>query len=150
MNKLVIFTGIIMLFLLCGFGITVLRYAIDKPVAKVRLIKICQREGGESRWGGYYAGGFFANVAIISIADDAAFREITLLKSKDGKRANLVFQRNLSLEEGKEYECYGKDSLRGKGIASRWSGFGHHWKVSTIMFGLAFVLVGAIVLALKR
>lgn len=149
MNKLVIFTGIIMLFLLCGFGITVLRYAIDKPVAKVRLIKICQREGGESRWGGYYAGGFFANVAIISIADDAAFRDVAQLISNDGKRANLEFDKSLS-EVGKEYECYGKHSLRGRGICSRWSNFDHYWKVSTIMFGLAFVLVGAIMLALKR
>lgn len=104
-----------------GGIITLIQYVVDKPVAKVRLIRICQSEGGESYWGGYYAGDHFANVEIISVSDEENFRETASRISKDGERANLYFRGHL--EEGEVYDCYAKGSSRGGGIVSWWSCF---------------------------
>lgn len=127
-----------------GFCITLFRYVIEEPVAKVKILKICQKEGGESHWGGYFAGDFFANVKIVSITDDAAFRETAQRISKDGKRANLDFAQGLS-EVGEEYDCYGKNSLRGKGIVSWWSGFGDNWRIASGIFTLICALLAGVV-----
>ena len=132
-----------------GLLITLLRSVIAAPVAKVKILKICQKEGGESHWGGYFAGDFFANVEIVSIADDAAFRETAQRTSKDGKRANLDFAQDLS-EVGKEYDCYGKNSLRGKGIVSWWSGFGDNWRITSGIFVLICTLLASAVAFYKE
>lgn len=143
--KYVIFLSVVIAFAAASsFFFTLFRYVNDEPVAKVKILKICQAEGGTSRWGIYSAGNFFANVKIISIDDDAAFRQTALRISKDGKRANLDFAKGLS-EVGKEYDCYGKHSLRGKGIASWWSGFGYYWRnAGCIFFLVCIIFVGVI------
>lgn len=140
---------ILAFFATSGFFITLFRYVIEEPVAKVKILKICQKEGGESHWGGYYPGSFFANVEILNIADDAAFRETAQLISKDGKRANLDFAQDLS-EVGKEYDCYGKNSLRGKGIVGWWSRFGDNWKTASGAFALICLILAGIFIFYKE
>ena len=142
-------SAILAFFAVGGFCITLFRYVIEEPVAKVKILKICQTEGGESHWGGYFPGIFFANVEILDIADDAAFRETAQLISKYGKRANLDFAQDLS-EVGKEYDCYGKNSLRGKGIVGWWSRFGDNWKIASNAFALICIILASMFIFYKE
>ncbi|MBP5698478.1 MAG: hypothetical protein J6W96_03000 [Alphaproteobacteria bacterium] len=111
-----------------GFLITLIRYVAEKPVAEVEVIKICQSEGGESYFGGYFAGDEFANVKILKIYDFAEFKKAAHKISKDGQRANLPFSDgSLSCNPPK---CYKVDSLRNRGLSSWWHNFGYNWKMA--------------------
>lgn len=98
--------------------ITLCRYVAEEPVAKVKLIQICRKDT-------YYTyASYFANVEIISVSKEDAFKKTASKISKDGKRANLAFEGDL--EEGEVYDCYGEGSLRGRGITGWWSNFDFH------------------------
>ena len=140
---------ILAFFATSGFFITLFRYVIEEPVAKVKILKICQKEGGESHWGGYYPGSFFANVEILNITAAAAFRDTAQLIYKAGTRANVDFAQDLS-EVGKEYDCYGKNSLRGKGIVGWWSRFGDNWKTASGAFALICLILAGIFIFYKE
>ena len=98
--------------------ITLCRYAVEDPIAQVRVIKICRADTH------YEYASYFANVEIISVSNEDAFKETASKISKDGKRANLHFEGEI--EEGEVYDCYASTSLRGRGITEWWSNFDYH------------------------
>ena len=145
------FFGILIAFYaILGFVITFCRYAADKPVATVQIIKICQKEGGESYFGGYFPGEYFANVQIQDIKDEASFKETAQKISRDGQRANLDFSKNPEI--GKSYSCYGKHSLRGCGIVGKWDNFADHWRETSLLcFSISVLIcfIGLVIFAAR-
>ena len=123
-----------------SFFITLARYAADKPVAEVDVIKICQERGGESHWGGYFAGDQFANVQILKIHNSAKFKKVALKISKDGERANLRFADGYSHSDPQK--CYASDSLRGGQLAGWWHNFGHYWNRTASLLSIIFLILG--------
>lgn len=103
----------------------------EEPVATVKIIKICRYAGGEAQAGGYFSGERFANVQIVEIFDEAAFKEAASKISKDGQRANIDFSREEPVV-GETYPCYAIDSLRGQVFAGKWDKFSYNWRNTTI------------------
>lgn len=136
------FLGVMFIALGMSFIITLGRYAAEKPVAEVELIKVCQSEGGNSYWGGYFNGNQFANVKILKVTDFEKFHRTASRISDDGQRANVDF--STDLEIGKVYKCYDKDSLRGGGLSSWWSNFDNQLvkTFKSIGYGILFLCLG--------
>ena len=98
--------------------VTLCRYAVEEPVAKVEIIKVCREDTH------YEECSYFANVKIISISDKEEFERTASRISQDGTRANLRFK--CEVEVGETYFCYADSSLRGGGIAGWWENFDFH------------------------
>lgn len=140
------FLGIMAIAFGISFIVTLGRYVAEKPVAEVELIKVCQGEGENSYWDGYFAGDQFADVKILRVTDSEKFCRTASQISDDGQRANVDFSTNL--EVGKVYKCYDRDSLRGGGLSSWWSNFGDNLvrTFKFVAYGILFLCVGLIFL----
>lgn len=144
-EKWPIFLGLAALFAAVScisFLITLGHYAGEKPIAEVELIKICQKDMHNC---GYTPGREFANVKILKVYDPEKFRHTAILISGDGQKANVKFLTNV--EVGKVYKVYDRNSLRGPGLASWWSGFGNNLKITFngIGIGLLFLCMGMLI-----